>query len=522
MGLAWRGKIPGAVLALSVLAAVPVRAADAPSPADWLGWVRGLAKSGYGVSSGSIRFLDRSACRAIAEPSGTCFGSDAAAPFLVPEVPADGTAADRRYPKVLSARGGRSGAGGMVYRLRETDAVLTVLTLPPQAAYLGYQSYLFTREAGAYAPDGATRHAVSPDPARYEILGSLGDAINNRVMAGVLGQVWGAGTVVIVTTADKTLADALAADAAAHGLDKSHIFVEPVGPDIRTGAGADADELISLIRYLYPADAPAGGAWLKAAAANARVFRVAAPSGLPAVRFGAPVPAPRQGVDEQNLADSLEELTALLHDWLERREGPPVLTGEMSVSESKDDATDEPAGRLGPLCIATGADCQGDTRDIGADRNGFVGPMDERQTVLVAGVNHAAMGNADLLSLSVRDVNEAVGVAGAWQTDPASVGFDGGILTGSAEGVLKALGLFDKASARLRGDLPKLYTVLVSHDCGPAKAYCIGLTGRSLLPLGDRAAIAERAFLKPGTALGADPDRLLNPVVIFRPAIGAQ
>jgi hypothetical protein len=148
--------------------------------------------------------------------------------------------------------------------------------------------------------------------------------------------------------------------------------------------------------------------------------------------------------------------------------------------------------------------------------------MDQGQIGLVAGVNHAAMGNADLVQLTVHDMKDGIGVAGAGQVDPSSVGFDGGGLAGSAEGVLTALGLLDKVSARLRKDLPRLFIALVSHDCRVAQSYCIPLDGKSFLPLGDRVAISERAYLRSGAAAGADPDRLLSPVVIFRPAIGAR
>jgi hypothetical protein len=43
------------------------------------------------------------------------------------------------------------------------------------------------------------------------------------------------------------------------------------------------------------------------------------------------------------------------------------------------------------------------------------------------------------------------------------------------------------------------------------------LSDTAVLPLLSRVAVTQRAYIKPGTTTGADPDKLLTSVVVFRP-----
>jgi hypothetical protein len=190
----WVWIIPGVVLLSAV--AVTVRAADDAPDAAWKAWVTGLGASGYRVTQGGSYEVDNAACRKIVAVFGTCFGNNAAAPYVIPQIPIDATAVDKSYAKPFTTPGGGGAPSNMFYRLSDADAAVTIIRLPPQAAYWGFQSYLFTRKATDYPANSDARHAQSPDPGRYEIFGSLGNDINNMVISNRLGAVGDNGTVV--------------------------------------------------------------------------------------------------------------------------------------------------------------------------------------------------------------------------------------------------------------------------------------------------------------------------------------
>jgi len=61
-----------------------------------------------------------------------------------------------------------------MHQLADKDALVVIMSMPPQAAYFGYQSYVKTK----YVVSGGT----SPDDSRQEIDGSVGNAINDKVI----------------------------------------------------------------------------------------------------------------------------------------------------------------------------------------------------------------------------------------------------------------------------------------------------------------------------------------------------
>lgn len=496
------------ILRLALSAAVFAATINVGLAADpqtqWRDWALGLGKSGYRVSQGASTVIDSAACRKI-----------------VAEIPVDGTAIDPQYARFFTTKGPKGAASNMLYRLTDAEAAVMIVTLPPQAAYWGFQSYVFTRNALSYPRESDVRHTVSPDPSRYELLASLGNAVNNRVMIGRLGAVWGQGTVVYITTSNRQLADSLIQDARSHGLDANRIFVEPVGANVMTGATAAADDMISLIRYDLPKDAKAGQDWRKNIKNNVMAFRVAASLDTPVARYPTPGYAAKTSSTEDQYTAPLDELATLLHDWLETKEGSPILASDMNASVRFDE-TGALTGLVGALCIEKGQNCLVDTQDADSSRLGFIGKVNDAQTVFVAGVNHAATGNADDLSLTAYSMTDYTGVVGASQSNPASVGFDNGALTGSAERTLTELGLYDQASEPLRKDLPLLYVARLSRDCPKTATFCLGLNAMVGAHFHDFLAVVQRAYLKPGTTAGANPDALLTPKIIFRPAIEAR
>jgi len=498
---------------LSCMQTVDVLADRPKEISDWQRWVESLTHAGYVVTQGGVFVMDN--CAPIVAVFGTCFGNNAAAPYILPQLPINGTFVDPYYANAFTAPGATGVPSNMIYRLADTDALVTLISLPPKAAYLGYQGYLFTRQTSNYSTSSPLQ-MVSPDPDRYEIFGSFGNDINNVILEERIGKVWNNGAAVYITTSNEQLAGALVADAQAKGFSEDRIFVEPVGANILTGSSASSDDMLTLIRYALPQHERASAHWLSKVAENVLVFRVSAPT-TQVTRFPTPAYSKKVGISEAGLQDSLSELAGLLRDWLAAEQGEPALAETMITSDHVD-ANGNPYGLVGSDCITKGSSCLGDNQDTDAYRLGVIGTLIGKKVAFVSGVNHARLNNADYVSLAVYNTEDFAGVASASQSNPKAVGFNHGSLSGSAKGVLKALGIYHQASAKLKSQLADLYVAMLSRSCeGAVSRYCIELSDTQLLPEASRISVTQRAYLKPGQTSGANPDVLLAPIVVFRP-----
>ncbi len=518
-----------ALLCASSLFSVAVQAenlnATTLGMAAWQNWVLGLNTQGYAVSQGTSWKIDTAGCAQITAVFGNCFGNNAAAPYIVPQPPVGGGFIDPTYASpFLVGNPPASEPSNMVFRASNGEAIINVVNLPPQAAYFGYQSYVFSRLASLYSaiPPRATLAppAVAGNvDARYEIFGSLGNSINNIIIGNQLGSTpWDGGPVVFITTSNSQLADALKADAVAGGMDGKRIFVEPIGQNSLSGLTASSDDFLTLIRYALPKDNDAGNQWRSNSTRNVLVFRVGAPSSLPVQRYATPTYSAKLPTSEAVYQNSLNELAALLQNWLGSKRGQPATLAAMTISAHVDSSF-HPYGLVGANCIATGNNCLGDSQDTDAYRLGSVGALSARQMAIVAGVNSTQTGNASYTSLAINDVETFTGVASLSQTNAAAVGFNSGSLTGSAEQLLTDLGLYDRTSAQLKNDLPYLYSAIVARSCSYTTRNCLAI-GTADIPTNHHVSITQRAYIKPGQTTSADPDTMVNPVVIFRPATG--
>lgn len=484
----------------------------------WEAWLGQLNQSGYRVSQGGVKLFDNATCAELITVFGSCFANNPAAPYFVPEPPVDGTYVDPVYGTPFTTPGATGAPSNMFYRLANTDALVTLVALPSQAAYMGYQSYVFTRAADRYPATVSSRSTLpptpSPDTHRYEIFGSIGNDINNVIIANRLGSVWNNGVAAYVTTSNMRLAKALVTSAKAYGLDERRIFIEPVGKNILTGTGREADDLIALIRYALPKNELESRDWQRNIDKNIGVFRVSAAPGTAVERFPTPLYTKKQTSSEEAYAPSLDELSSLLSQWLTSQAGRPATTDTMKRS-----LLVGPKGKLlgfvGRECIAKAYNCLGDNQDTDSYRFGSIGTLSENGLAIMTGINHTRLDNASYISIGVSNKEDQAGVGSASQTDPATVGFESGTLTGSAEGVLKSLGLYERASPRLKADLPYLYTVMIERNCTVAPDYCVAWADLKALPLTASVMIFQRAYLKPGTTTGANPDVMPSPKLIY-------
>ena len=502
-----------AVLALS-LSAIGYGDASSPgvSATSWQAWLGGLTKQGYSVTQGNTILVTNADCPMFEAVFGSCFGNNPAAPYIIPQPPVGGAYVDPYYATPFGGTGPTGRPTNLFYRLGDNDALVTLVTLPPQAAYLGYQTYMFTRNKSNYTRSNPAQQ-VSPDPSRLEIFGSLGNDVNNVIVKNQSGAAWNGATVVYVTTPNPNLRDALVAGARASGLDVRFMFSEPVGSNTIIGLSAAADDFVTLIRYALPENSQLGTDWTNNYNTNVLVYRVSNPF-IPAARFGFPEYTPKMPSSESGLQASLNELSSLLQSWLASTSGGAATAVNMTLSD-RVGARGQPYGVVGTDCIATGIVCAGDNQDTDAYQFLKLSNLASSQNVIITGVNHALTGNASYISLGIYNASNSTGVASASQTNPVAVGFNSGNLTGSAAAVLKSLGLYSSASASLKTNLPFLYVSLLSRTCTYAAAYCIDLNGTSLIPLTAPVSIIARAYIKPGTTTGADPNVMVNTKVIL-------
>lgn len=498
---------------------------SAQTLSDYQAWIEGLPGQ-YAVAQGNAYLMQNTDCPTYVDIFDSCFGQNPASPYIIPQPAVGDSYVDPIYAAPLDTPG-PDGTTNIIYRLSDNDALVTIISYPPQAAYLGYQSYVFTRETSYYADITPPRtRVVSPDPDRYEIFGSLGNDVNSIIVQDQYGQgPWGGHVIVYITTSNQALADALIASARARGLTPDSIFVEPVGANVITGTGAEADDMITLMRYAVPESLSAATDWQNALSSNALVYTVSNAS-LAVSRFGAtPYTAHTVNTSETGLATALQQLAALLATYLESTAPTLTAASVQSQATTQDDSDGVPvSGLVGSSCIAYGVSCEGDNQDTSTyatliDYVLLLGPDD---TAFVAGVNHAAerVDNSHYVSVDVYNAATSAGVAASSQTNRAAAGFDSGVLAGSAERLLADLGIaIPPGNQDLLTHLSKLYATFVTRDCSSpaiaaASALCVDLMGNTLIPLNEPVSIVERSYVVPGSTTGGYAPDMVYPYII--------
>lgn len=478
--------------------------------------VTSLRSSGYMVTQGNAFLFTNADCPTFVEIFGSCFGNNSAAPYVIPQPPTEGSYVDPDYAAPLNTPGPNGQNTNIVYRLSDNDALITVVSYPPTGAYFGYQSYVFTSEISNY-PTTLPLQVIAPhgsNPAsRYELFGSIGNDVNNVIVQNQFQSPWNGQVVVYISTPNQVLADDLVQQLSANGINAKAIMIEKIGANVLTGNGQTADDLVTLIRYAVPQDQSAADGWLNNLNANVKVYKVSKPSAVsryPTNRY-----TPRTSNSELLLTAQLDEMAGLLNAWLAAVQPTQTIqTQTFEPTTLYDPVTQSPTGLVGSECIEKGTICAGDNQDTYTYALSPKIQLSGNDTMVVAGVNHNLLANSSYISLAIYNAAEAAGVASASQTNPDAVGFNKGTLTGSAEAVLKELGLYSLASPALKLALPKLYVSLISRNCTYATNYCVSLDGTSLIPAGANIDMYERAYVRPGDTTSADLNNMLRPRVI--------
>jgi len=495
----------------------------------------------YKVVQGTVFLLTNAECPKFIRIFGNCFGQNPATPYIIPQPPIEDSYVDPDYATEFDTPGPNGQITNIIYRLSDQDALVTIVSYPPKAAYFGYISYVFTGEASRYAgialPTplpildalGLAKRIQSPDPDRYSIFGSIGNDVNNVVVQNQLGvSPWSNVIVVYITTSNQNLAAALKESAQARGIDPKSIFIEPVGSNVTTGDGAEADDLFTVMRYAIAESSSDAANWLSSEnlSRNVLVYKVSNPA-LSVRRYGANAYTRRsvntaEAAHVPSLRTAMKQLATLLQTYLTARQ-PPSAAAIQPIMATTTNADGVPNGGLvGSVCIHYGTNCLGDDQDTSTYAILPLERLGLEETAFVVGVNHNVpdLNNTRYVSVAVYNTLAGFGVASSSQTNLQAVGFDSGSLNGSAAGLLRALGISIPAEfTDLMANLPNLYVTAIARDIDnpnivPARQYAIDLKGTSLIPINFPLSIAERSYIVPGTTTGGDVNHMLYPLVV--------
>ena len=473
--LIWNRYIAGSLLTFGLLNSTAAFCLSAV----WDNWLNSIHKDlGYSVVQGSAHVFELSDCAAEIQVFNSCGGNNPAAPYIEIQPPvSNGTANEFVDPcyitsgsncgGTLQSRGSVVNAftaaipsGGYVnqyYRLADQDAVVVIVSLPPRSAYLGYQSYVFSR--------GASQYSVLPticgpvggiDLCRAPVLGSVGNSINNIALKNQSASLalpapsatTAAPEVVFITTSNSTLYSKLRKSFLSRSVGGSsqQVFVEPLyrkneysgkpplilgspysGVNVVTGFDtsdmsppqAMSDEFNTLMRYAAFEDSTASKRWLCAInqasgnttpdcqnlgslpASPIAVYRITKnASRFDSLYTGKSVLTARAANhDETNLNrvnynTVASDLATALQNYMSK-------TATMSVRQAG------AASNVGPDCITYDSPCFEDSQDTAPYGTLNAGQINDSNgnVAFVVGVNHAntTVNNATYMSVGVYD-----------------------------------------------------------------------------------------------------------------------
>lgn len=496
----------------------------APTVIQTSGFLTNLISLGYSVVQGNIFLFENSDCPEFVDIFNSCFGNNPAGPYIIPQPPIENSYVDPYYAVPLNTPGPNNVTTNITYRLSDFDALVTIVSYPPKGAYFGYQSYVFTSQASNY-PVSDPLQVISPDPARYEIFGSVGNDVNNIVVQNQNGTPWGGRVITYLTTSNQELANDIIKKLTIQGVNPNSILVEKLGSNVLTGNGETADDFVTLMRYALPKNSRAASNWYNHVTSNVLVYKVSTPN-KGALLYPINQYSARTGNVEIQLTGALNELAALLQNWSVNHS---VLGSLSAVSTSTftrttiDDLNGIPHGLVGNDCIKKGTICAGDNQDTSTYAFSPKFDLSSSSILFIAGVDHNKLNNSSYISLDVYNAAESAGIASSSQANFSAVGFNSGNLTGSqnaigsAEAVVRELGIYHSASKMLKLALPNLYISLLSKNCTIAKEYCINLSGNTLIPDTTPPTpinIYERSYLRPGDTTAANTNIMVYPRVI--------
>jgi len=475
----------------------------------------GLEKRGFEVGQGYFHIWGIEQCPESFTQMGTCYFNNPAAPYVFPTVP---YWPDEFVDPATSVAFGETEPGyGTTFRFDPNEAIVIFGYLPPEAAYLGLQSYLFTRK-GTYQTDSDTYrflnsigakdiffHTLPQNPGRIGSFDSLSNSNNNVVIQRQSGGSWGQLRYFIITPdrfMEKQVRQVLKKLAVA----EKDIFSEAIPSNVTIGLDEEADEFLAGIRYSRPSDGGGPGSpsdqWRNNP--SMRILRIRdTREDRPAQRYPAwedTSPEQRTALPEAYLKSDLTSLVYQVSQaWGQTCVDPNCSTQAVRFIDTQS----YPFNLVGPKCDDIGMDCLGDTQDASYQfRPGF--GFDNNEVYAVIGTLGTATGNATYVSLGLNNTRLRLGAKN----------IDGTELAGSALWYPGA------------NNLDKLYVYYFTRDClglqDLTHGFCVSVEDTQfVIPPGAKASFVERDYIRVGTQRGPDSTLTLPSMVLKlqRPAV---
>jgi len=472
-----------------------------------------LKARGFEVSRGYVRVYTIDDCSYSYALMKSCYGNNPAAPYIsfaVPSWPDEFV-----DPATRGAFGVTAEGYNISFRLDPREAIVIMGMLPPPAAYMGIQTYLFTREgmfdtnssmykliAQKYtAMLGNLFSMVPNNPKRIQLLASLGNSNNNVIVERASGSAFGQERFFIVTP-DRFMEDAVREALKGLPVEDAHIYAEPVPLAMRLGLAEKADEFLSVMRYAMPYDDGEPGSpsatWRKDLPLVVLRVRDTRQDRAPQP-YGPPQLDARTAVDESSLKTDLQGLVAAVTN----RWGQPCT--QPGCTDRARDFIDMQTqlNLVGPRCMDIGMNCLGDTQDTTYQATVNL-PLESGEVYAVVGTLGTETGNATYVGLSVNESTVLKGVSNvdSYQLENTAASYA------------------DKVN-----NTGRFFVYYFTRDCSGIEVLsggnCLSVTDE-MIPVcaqpGDPSCfylkLIMRAYVKPGTIRGPASASVLQPKVV--------
>jgi hypothetical protein len=503
-------------------------------------------------------------CSAYVAAFGSCFGNNVTTPYYVLDVPLGGIS----LPSYLSGfHPPGNNSVNTLYELHVNEALITIITLPPLAAYFSQESYMVERDPRWFDPTdypsgytsgtGCTAgttfltgtapnimtHNETGD-CGYDVFGFINNGINNPLVNQQAGfsfsgtpSCTGRCAVAIVTTPNAGLyAHIVSVFGATLGYNTNLLFEEGMATSANAASSLlyidpatqytppqstyNPDIFATVLRYSIAQDGGGAGSasltWQNAVGSNVLIFRVTDPS-----RGAAAIATPT--ITARAVGADLATLTSLIEGWMQANVSPSYT---MATASS-------PPATQGFSCLTTATACAGLSPDTDAYRsyppgNGVVNLVNGLPIIGV-GVLHSASpsdttsatpaNNAAYTGFSIADnklnaggTGENVGIADQTQTNLLATGFSSKPkLIGSAAKILSDMGITPPTQT-FANDLPNLYVVVFNQT---SSSPCV-IPGS--FPLGSPCNQFYTANISGAKLPSADPIKITERGYLYPPA----
>ncbi|MFH1875134.1 MAG: hypothetical protein ABH859_08160 [Pseudomonadota bacterium] len=470
-----------------------------------------LKSQGYEVSQGYFKLYTQDDCPYSYALMQSCYGNNPAAPYIEPVFK---SWPDEFIDPATSQAFGQTPDGySSVLRLDPREAIVVFGIMPPPAAYFGMQTYLFTRE-GTFDTTSSTYQFIAnnfptmlgtfftpvpQNPARIQLVASLGNSNNNVIMQEQSGEAFSK-EIFFITTPDQFMDSAIREALNTIGVESNTIFTEPIPSGgglntVKTGLDQHADDLIYVMRYAMPQDDGESGSlsdtWKKDLPMV--LLRVRDPSSTRTVQtYDAVTLETRTAINESSLQTDLTNLVAAVNN----RWGQPCAQTNCSDQGTINfvNLQPPPINFVGPLCMLIGMNCLGDTQDTSYQTAVGQLSINNGEIYAVASTLGTITGNATYVGLSINDSVLVEGVVNISddQLQDSAASYAGQV-----------------------NNTDKLYLYYFTRDCSVLEALtdgnCFSITEDMIPQCTDPATqtchdikIAQRNYIVPGTRRGPD------------------